>query len=199
MNAVDGGGGTALMRASLPGHLEVLDLLQSKGADTAATDNDGETALDIARHYNHHNVVHLLDSKPLPRTFPSLTPSTAIIPRRRRTHAAVMTFLMCARRVDQIKHDPARRGRVPVRDAGGRRLGCARPGLSPRPATAAPQMKAPFLSSPPRALFLNAGLYRGAAVGLRGRRAATDGSPVVAAPAAHAGHERPQPLAAARL
>jgi ankyrin repeat protein len=106
VNAADGDGWTPLILASINGHLEVVDLLQAKGADTAATNNDGRTALDLARK-GHGKVVHLLESKPTPNPFlPTLTASTAIVPRRRRAHAAIMTFLMCG--VEQLAHVPAR-------------------------------------------------------------------------------------------
>ena len=54
-------GWTALFRAALYGHLEVVKVLVEAGANTAARDKKGKTALDKARQENKHAVVAFLE------------------------------------------------------------------------------------------------------------------------------------------
>ena len=53
---------TTLSRVSLHGHLEVVKLLVEKGADSNASDEDGRTALDMARESEQIEVVTYLES-----------------------------------------------------------------------------------------------------------------------------------------
>ena len=56
----DANGHTALMRASLDGHLEVAQLLCEAGADKDKADQDGDTALMLASDNGHLEVARLL-------------------------------------------------------------------------------------------------------------------------------------------
>jgi ankyrin repeat protein len=51
-----------LWKAAKRGHLEMVKLLLSHGADPSATDNDGMTALDYATRYSRIQVVQYLES-----------------------------------------------------------------------------------------------------------------------------------------
>ena len=53
---------TPLMFAAAEGQTEVVQALLNHGADFAATDDDGETALDFARKNGHAEVVRLLET-----------------------------------------------------------------------------------------------------------------------------------------
>ena len=56
----DADGTTALMRASLAGHIDVVRLLLDKGAGVGDTDTEGETALHLASWRGHTDKVRLL-------------------------------------------------------------------------------------------------------------------------------------------
>ena len=56
----DADGTTALMRASLAGHIDVVRLLLDKGAGVGDTDTEGETALHLASRRGHTDIVRLL-------------------------------------------------------------------------------------------------------------------------------------------
>jgi len=56
----DADGTTALMRASLAGHIGVVRLLLDKGAGVGDTDTEGETALHLASWQGHTAIVRLL-------------------------------------------------------------------------------------------------------------------------------------------
>ena len=62
VNAKNNNGVTALMAASLSGHLEVLQALLAKGADVNAKANNGATALDAATAGGHPEVRALLQA-----------------------------------------------------------------------------------------------------------------------------------------
>ena len=51
-----------LWKAAKRGHVEMVKLLVGHGADPAATDNRGLTALDYARRYSRANVAAYLES-----------------------------------------------------------------------------------------------------------------------------------------
>jgi len=60
INSCDKDGDTALMWASMYGHIEVVKLLLEAGADVNAKTIDGDTALKWASDYGHTEIVKLL-------------------------------------------------------------------------------------------------------------------------------------------
>ena len=54
-------GNTALIGAAMYGKKEVVQLLIEAGANREAQDNNGKTAIDVARDENKHEVVGLLE------------------------------------------------------------------------------------------------------------------------------------------
>ena len=71
-----GFGYTALLVAAANGRLEVVKVLAEAGANTAARNNDGKTALDEARQKNKHAVVAFLEGCAVLRA-PSTPPTGA--------------------------------------------------------------------------------------------------------------------------
>jgi uncharacterized protein len=61
-NAVNHKGWSLLMLAAVEGNIEIAQLLIDKGADIAAMNLKGETALTIAQQKNHTAFVELLNS-----------------------------------------------------------------------------------------------------------------------------------------
>ncbi len=57
---LDAGPGVLLRIAAYSGRLEVVQLMLARGADPSLSNNEGTTALDIARKMNHEEVVALL-------------------------------------------------------------------------------------------------------------------------------------------
>jgi len=58
----EGAGWTALMVAALYGHEDVVSGLLSAGADAGLTNDDRQTALDIATSQGHEAVIRQLES-----------------------------------------------------------------------------------------------------------------------------------------
>ncbi len=54
-------GYTALMYASINGHVEIAKLLLENGADPTIKNNDGKTALILAFENNHIEIVNLIE------------------------------------------------------------------------------------------------------------------------------------------
>ena len=67
IDAATSGGSTGLHGAALKGHVEVCRFLVENGADTGKRDDEGETALDLARRKGHGAVVALLEAPPQPQ------------------------------------------------------------------------------------------------------------------------------------
>lgn len=61
INYQDSLGYTALMYASMNGHMEIVKLLLENGADTSIKNNDGKTALILAFENNHIDIVDLIE------------------------------------------------------------------------------------------------------------------------------------------
>ena len=57
MDATDPNGYTALMYATFYGHLDIADLLLSRGADPSLENSSGQTALSIAKDKEHKGIV----------------------------------------------------------------------------------------------------------------------------------------------
>lgn len=55
--------GTALHRAVVGGHTEVVTILLEEGADIEVRDLMGKTALDLAREQNNANIAKLLEER----------------------------------------------------------------------------------------------------------------------------------------
>ena len=53
-------GYTALMYAASNGHPACVEVLLEKKANASLKDNNGKTALDLAKHYNHTAIVNML-------------------------------------------------------------------------------------------------------------------------------------------
>ena len=66
VDAADGRGYTPLMYAASIdfGEMEVLRTLLAAGADTRATNEDGRTALDLARRHGHRQMAAALEPSP---------------------------------------------------------------------------------------------------------------------------------------
>lgn len=56
------GGHTALMYAVLLGHADVVQLLLEYGCDTDLKNNEGKTAIDLARLFHEDEIVELLEN-----------------------------------------------------------------------------------------------------------------------------------------
>ena len=54
---------TPLARAALYGNLEIVQLLKELGVNLEAKNNDGKTALDLAREEGYDDIVKILDEK----------------------------------------------------------------------------------------------------------------------------------------
>jgi len=63
VDAKDPMGGTALMRASIRGHLPIVEVLVERGADVNAKDPRGKTALTLASYMGNLEIVNYLKSK----------------------------------------------------------------------------------------------------------------------------------------
>jgi ankyrin repeat protein len=51
------------MEAAWYNHESIVSLLIDRGADINSKDNDGETALDIAKNKNYSNIVSIIQNK----------------------------------------------------------------------------------------------------------------------------------------
>lgn len=63
INQVEGNGYSALIKASIKGHKNIVEWLLQKGADKSLRSFDSKTALDYARENKHKEIIQLLDNK----------------------------------------------------------------------------------------------------------------------------------------
>jgi len=61
--ATETGGYRPLHYAAYQDRIEIIRLLLDKGADTSATTDKGETALELATHKGHAEAIKLLSSR----------------------------------------------------------------------------------------------------------------------------------------
>jgi len=93
VNAKDDNGVTALMMASVMGHVEVVKRLLDKGADVSAKDNDGVTALTGTSFEGHFDVAKLLVEKGADVNIKSKDGDTALMAGSAKGHTKIVELL----------------------------------------------------------------------------------------------------------